>query len=275
MNLSLNRVSKKTKIRHRNEINNTFSSLPLAARRILFMAMAQLDSKDSLTEGQVFRVSASEYSNIADVDVSVAYKQMKEGVSELQSSVIKIKQSQLIKDIPNLNLKKDSLLSLNLTDYCVYTESEGYIDIVFSRSIEPYITKLKDSYTSQVLISSVRLTDSNASTFYQYLRKKISEGKLKGFDVGVTELKDELGLYGFAADDVNQKLYYYPQFKDFNKDFLSKNIAKISNLTEIKNLKFSIIEKQGRKASKLRFSYKIDKESEGDDYRIPKGFRGA
>ncbi|EDS5056091.1 replication initiation protein, partial [Salmonella enterica] len=30
-----------------------------------------------------------------------------------------------------------------------------------------------------------------------------------------------------------------------------------------------------RKASKLRFSYKIDKESEGDDYRIPKGFRGA
>ncbi|EAP2432806.1 replication initiation protein [Salmonella enterica] len=275
MNLSLNRVSKKTKIRHRNEINNTFSSLPLAARRILFMAMAQLDSKDSLTEGQVFRVSASEYSNIADVDVSVAYKQMKEGVSELQSSVIKIKQSQLIKDIPNLNLKKDSLLSLNLTDYCVYTESEGYIDIVFSRSIEPYITRLKDSYTSQVLISSVRLTDSNASTFYQYLRKKISEGKLKGFDVGVTELKDELGLYGFSDDDVNQRLYYYPQFKDFNKDFLSKNIAKISNLTEIKNLKFSIIEKQGRKASKLRFSYKIDKESEGDDYRIPKGFRGA
>ncbi|EGK6220163.1 replication initiation protein [Salmonella enterica] len=275
MNLSLNRVSKKTKIRHRNEINNTFSSLPLAARRILFMAMAQLDSKDSLTEGQVFRVSASEYSNIADVDVSVAYKQMKEGVSELQSSVIKIKQSQLIKDIPNLNLKKDSLLSLNLTDYCVYTESEGYIDIVFSRSIEPYITRLKDSYTSQVLISSVRLTDSNASTFYQYLRKKISEGKLKGFDVGVTELKDELGLYGFSDDDLNQRLYYYPQFKDFNKDFLSKNIAKISNLTEIKNLKFSIIEKQGRKASKLRFSYKIDKESEGDDYRIPKGFRGA
>ncbi|HAL6874149.1 TPA: replication initiation protein [Escherichia coli] len=275
MNLSLNRVSKKTKIRHRNEINNTFSSLPLAARRILFMAMAQLDSKDSLTEGQVFRVSASEYSNIADVDVSVAYKQMKEGVSELQSSVIKIKQSQLIKDIPNLNLKKDSLLSLNLTDYCVYTESEGYIDIVFSRSIEPYITRLKDSYTSQVLISSVRLTDSNASTFYQYLRKKISEGKLKGFDVGVTELKDELGLYGFSDDDVNQRLYYYPQFKDFNKDFLSKNIAKISNLTEIKNLKFSIIEKQGRKASKLRFSYKIDKESEGDDYRIPKGFRGV
>ncbi|EDF6423476.1 replication initiation protein, partial [Salmonella enterica subsp. enterica serovar Enteritidis] len=25
----------------------------------------------------------------------------------------------------------------------------------------------------------------------------------------------------------------------------------------------------------LRFSYQVDKESEGQDYRIPKGFRGA
>ncbi|EAB0027685.1 replication initiation protein, partial [Salmonella enterica subsp. enterica serovar Kentucky] len=29
-----------------------------------------------------------------------------------------------------------------------------------------------------------------------------------------------------------------------------------------------------RRASKLRFSYKIDKESEGIDIRIPYGFRG-
>lgn len=273
MYLSLARVTKKTKIRHRNEISHTFSSLPLAARRILFMAMAQLDSKDGLIEGHIFRVSASEYSKIADVDISVAYKQMREGVNELQSSVIKIKKSQILKDIHNLNFKKDSILSLNLTDYCVYTESEGLIDIVFSRSIEPYITRLKDSYTSQVLISSVRLTDSNASTFYQYLRKKISEGKLKGFDVNIIELKDELGLYTYLEDDVKQKYYFYPQFKDFNKDYLSKNIVKISNLTEIKSLKFEVIEKQGRKASKLRFSYKIDKESVGKDYRVPHGFR--
>ena len=271
MNLTLSRVSRKTKIRHRNEINNTFSSLPLSARRILFMAMAQLDSKYGLTEGQVFRVSAAEYSHIASVDISVAYKQMKDGVDELQASVIKIKKSQLLKDMPNLDLKKDSLLSLNLTDYCVYTESEGCINIVFSRSIEPYICKLKDSYTTQVLISSVRLTDSNASSFYQFLRKKISEGKTTGFDVNINDLKDELGLFSIVDDS---KVYYYPQFKDFNKDFLSKNIKKIVALTEINKLNFQIIEKQMRKASKLRFSYSIDKESEGQDYKIPKGFNG-
>ncbi len=68
--------------------------------------------------------------------------------------------------------------------------------------------------------------------------------------------------------ELKDKIYYYPQFKDFNKDYLSKNIKKIVSLTEIKGLKFEIIEKQARKASKLRFSYTIDKESEGQDYRV-------
>lgn len=44
--MKLANVTPKTKIRHRNEINTTFSMLPLSARRILFMAIAQLDSKN-------------------------------------------------------------------------------------------------------------------------------------------------------------------------------------------------------------------------------------
>ncbi|EAT5078559.1 Initiator of plasmid replication, partial [Salmonella enterica] len=52
--MNLLSVTKKTKIRHRNEINSTFSSLPLSARRILFMAMAQIDSREELSEGATF-----------------------------------------------------------------------------------------------------------------------------------------------------------------------------------------------------------------------------
>ncbi|MGQ7190782.1 RepB family plasmid replication initiator protein, partial [Escherichia sp. HC-CC] len=69
-------VTKKTKIRHRNEINSTFSSLPLSARRILFMAMAQIDSREELSEGATFRITAREYAFIADIDVTGAYRQL-------------------------------------------------------------------------------------------------------------------------------------------------------------------------------------------------------
>ncbi|WP_283570340.1 RepB family plasmid replication initiator protein [Escherichia coli] len=42
---------------------------------------------------------------------------------------------------------------MNLTSFCDYVESEGYVEIGFSNVIEPYITMLKDSYTTQVLLS--------------------------------------------------------------------------------------------------------------------------
>nr|WP_251000535.1 RepB family plasmid replication initiator protein [Escherichia coli]WGQ30496.1 RepB family plasmid replication initiator protein [Klebsiella pneumoniae] len=77
--MNLLSVTKKTKIRHRNEINSTFSSLPLSARRILFMAMAQIDSREELSEGATFRITAREYAFIADIDVTGAYRQLKEG----------------------------------------------------------------------------------------------------------------------------------------------------------------------------------------------------
>ncbi|EEG7823294.1 replication initiation protein, partial [Salmonella enterica] len=163
--MNLLKVTKKTKIRHRNEINNTFSSLPLSARRILFMAMAQIDTRQELSRGDVFRITAKEYAFIADIDMSVAYKQLREGAEELQASVIRIPKNKLINSIQNeksedkLKKKKtptDAVRVMNITSFCDYVESEGFVEIGFSNVIEPYITMLKDSYTTQVLLSSVR-----------------------------------------------------------------------------------------------------------------------
>nr|WP_251000536.1 RepB family plasmid replication initiator protein [Escherichia coli] len=84
---------------------------------------------------------------------------------------------------------------MNLTAFCDYVESEGYIDIAFSHVIEPYITMLKDSYTTQVLISSVRLADQNSNMLYQFIRKQYSSGKKTFFDIEVDVLKDELELF--------------------------------------------------------------------------------
>ncbi|EDT7384263.1 replication initiation protein [Salmonella enterica subsp. enterica] len=277
--MNLLKVTKKTKIRHRNEINNTFSSLPLSVRRILFMAMAQIDTRQELSRGDVFRITAKEYAFIADIDMSVAYKQLREGAEELQASVIRIPKNKLINSIQNeksedkLKKKKtptDAVRVMNITSFCDYVESEGFVEIGFSNVIEPYITMLKDSYTTQVLLSSVRLTDQNANILYQFIRKQISMGKTKSFDITVTDLKDELELYKLKNDN---KIYLYQNYKDFNKAFLNKNIDKINQFTEIKKLSVTIIERVSRKASKLRFSYTIDKESEGQDYRVPHGFR--
>lgn len=233
------------------------------------MAIAQLDSKLMIAQGQTFRITAAEYAIIADVDISVAYKQLKEGAKELQSSIISIPKSKLLEPftrageplLPKIGKKSpaDTIRSLNLTEYCDYAESESTIELSFTRHIEPYICRLKDGYTTQVLLSSARLSEANASSFYQLIRKNISAGKKNYFDIGVDELKDELNLFKVEND---QKTYLYPDFKIFNRAFLKKNMETINEVTEISGLTFDVVEKEGRKASVLRFSYSIKNDVE-------------
>ncbi|MGK0272784.1 MAG: hypothetical protein ACI88H_003460, partial [Cocleimonas sp.] len=66
--MDLANISSKTKVRHKTDINRTLSQMPLSSRRVLFMAIAQLDSKRLIKKGQVFRIYASEYAKIAKLE---------------------------------------------------------------------------------------------------------------------------------------------------------------------------------------------------------------
>ena len=103
--------------------------------------------------------------------------------------------------------------------FVIMLKVKDILILLFSHVIEPYITMLKDSYTTQVLISSVRLADQNSNMLYQFIRKQYSSGKKTFFDIEVDVLKDELELFRI---DNGEKVYLYQNFKDFNKVFLQK-----------------------------------------------------
>lgn len=266
MKMKLKNVTPNTKIRHRNEINTTLSQLPLSARRLIFMAIAQVeDTKKMIPEGEVFRIRASEYAEVADINVSLAYRQMKEGAEILQNSTLAVPREQLIEPFKRdgshstaskRKIAKDAVRVLNITDYCEYSESAGYIDICFTRTMEPYISLLAGGYTTQVLLSATRLSEGNASSLYQLVRKNISMGKIRYFEVYIDDLKDELGL--FTVEN-GIKTYQYEQFKSFTQFFLKRSVETIKEVTELKDLSYEVCEKLGRKATKLRFSYTVSK----------------
>ena len=142
-------------------------------------------------------------------------------------------------------------------------DGNGYVDISFSRQMEPYICMIEGNYTTQVLLSSARLRDTNASNLYQLIRQKISEKKERYFDIGVDELKDELALF---TTHYKEKIYSYPLFKEFNRSVIKLSIETITDTTEIKDLKVEIIERKQRKASKLRFTYRVDEQMKFDGF---------
>ena len=267
--MNLANVSSKTKVRHKTDINRTLTGIPLSSRRVLFMAIAQLDSKKLVKQEQVFRIYASEYAKLAGIEMNTAYEQLKDASICLQKQLISIPKNELLPPIPRVGDRPwvkptgTGTRMLNITEFCDYEDGDGFVDIAFSRQMEPYICMIEGNYTTQVLLSSARLRDSNASNLYQLIRQKISEKKDRYFDVSVDGLKDELGL--FTTFNKERK-YSYPLFKDFNKSVIKRSIETITGTTEIKNISVEIIERKKRKASKLRFSYRVDEQMKFDGF---------
>ncbi len=115
-------------------------------------------------------------------------------------------------------------------------------------------------------MSVVSLSSVNAASLYQLIRKHYSANSRLGFfDISIDELKDELNLY--SIDDDGNKEYKYPDFPIFKRDVLNKSVKEIIKLTEVKNLKFEVSGKLGRKVDRLKFSYSLDSVNLTDDER--------
>ena len=265
-------VNKKTKIRHRNELNHTLAQLPLPAKRVMYMALAPIDSKEPLERGRVFKIRAEDLAALAKITPSLAYRQLKEGGKILGASKISLRGDDIIALAQELNLpftakNSPEELDLNITEWSAYSSDEGYLSLKFTRTIEPYISSLigkKNKFTTQLLTASLRLSSQYSSSLYQLIRKHYSNFKKKNyFIISVEELKDELIAYTFDKDGNVE--YKYPDFPIFKRDVLNKAIAEIKNKTEISFIGFTVHEKEGRKISKLKFEFVIDEDEFSGD----------
>lgn len=276
MRVTMNKksLSRLTKVRHRNDLNLTLSALPIVAKKVLFLAMSQINSKNEFDDDHIFYVSASDYVQWANVKANAAYAALKEGAAILDSVLLKLNNEDILnlKNELKLPFTKKNIpdsMNLSLTEFSVYYNDEGRIGIKFTNSAKRFLCNLvgvEKKYTTQVLLSVVSLSSVNAASLYQLIRKHYSANSRLGFfDISIDELKDELNLY--SIDEDGNKEYKYPDFPIFKRDVLNKSVKEIIKLTEVKNLKFEVSGKLGRKVDRLKFSYSLDSVNLTDDER--------
>ncbi len=280
-------ISKRTKIRHRNELNATLSGLPLSAKRVLFLALASVEPNEKIEKDKIFSVDARIYSELAEVDLSWAYKQLREGADTLKSSFLSLTKDDVVLLGEYLNIPEDfksnprEYLDLNITKICGYNKESSTVDIVFSDAIQPYISELvgkNNKYTTQSLTSAVRLSSQYSSALYQLVRKKHSLNKyISCFTISVDELKQELSCFDVVN---NQIVYKYEMYKVFKREVLDKALKEILLKTEVKELSYSVAGRNGRKIEKLEFIFKIDDspetgKTEQEEYLVDFSMRKA
>lgn len=270
--MSSMKISAKTKIRHRNELNQTLAQLPLPAKRVIFMALAPIDSKTPIEEGRVFKIRAEDLSAVSEISPSAAYKQLQEGAKILKHASLVLTGDDVVALAGDLSLPysskyKPSDLDLSITDFCAYFKNEGFLELRFSRAIEPYISNLignKNKYTTQFFTSTMRLSGKHSFSLYQLIRMNYSRSKGKcDFVISIKDLKEEIIAYTFNSDgDIE---YLYPSFPIFKRDVLNKAISEIEKKTEIKKIFVSVHAKEGRKVSSLKFEFVLDESVEAEE----------
>lgn len=268
------KITKKTKIRHRNELNKTLSQLPLQAKRVVYLALAPIDSKNPIENGRIFKVTASDLSEAAGISLTLAYQQLKEGAKLLKDSSLLLTGNDIVllsKDLglPYTEKNRPNEIDLSITDYCAYFNNSGYLEIRFSRSMEPYISNLvgeKNRYTTKFLSSAVKLSGMYSSSLYQLIRKNyLMKSSYVKFKININDLKDEILAYEVGENE--EVVYKYPEFPIFKREVLNKAIKEITSKTEVVDIQITIVEKVGKKASKLLFECQVKDEVLSDDVK--------
>lgn len=241
-------VKKNTKIYHRNDARPSLARMELPARRILYLCIVQQEREAGgdiiFDKDRKYIITAKEYAALCDVDISVAYKQLKDGIKNIRTHLMEVPEDEINPD-PSKE-KNDRVLMFTVANYSVYSDGEGYVELKLDPIIAPYISKLKSNFTGQFLLSGLRLPDSNANKIYLLLREWISSGMSIYKDVFVDDIKTKLLV---------NNIPYYSDFKEFKRTFWSRGVKKIIETTEFSKIEMEIIERRKRKAHKVRISY--------------------
>lgn len=245
----LKRVNDATMCRHSDDLQFSMAKLTLQAKRVLVLMLAQISNptEKPTDESLTFKIKASDFARICDVDIKSSYALLEQAVNDLSVSFI-------YKDLSLGELRRTRKTAI--LDDLVYFHDEGYCELSLNKKNYHYFFELVKSFTSNNVHEVVRLDEKNLFNFYQVLNKRYSKGNINpnyktGFVIGVDELKDEMWLFEVSGND---KKYSYNEFKYFNK-FLKKMSADISRSTSFKNISIEIAEKKGRKATNLKISY--------------------
>lgn len=253
--VKLSTMTKNKKIYHRNDLRLALSKLSLPPRRILWLILAQLNKNDDgdiiYHENTVFMIHAREYAALCDIDESVAYKQLKTGVEEIRTHLMRISESDLYppEELTKRNRPKDTMVLFTIANYGAYSDGSGFIEVQLDPIMTPFISKFKSNFTGQFLLSSLRLSDTNASKLYLLLREWVSSGCMLYKEIEFEELREKLDLQNVAT---------YSEFKHFKGLFFGRAIKSLLESTEFTKIDMEIIERRARKAHKVRISYEFN-----------------
>lgn len=220
------------KITKSNALVEAAYHLSLAEQRLVLMAIAQTDSRNPSAESHTFRVRATDYAELFNVDLSTAYEALADAAHRLyERSMTRITKpddkTEIVEDVRWIDRR------LITKDRRKVTE----LEVSWSRHIQPYLTLLRDKFTSYELRQVIRLQSPYAIRLYEWLVQWIDTGEVH---ITLEEFRTRL--------DLGRK---YPRFSSLRERVIEPAVDAINLHTDLE-LEWEPIRKK-RKVIRLLF----------------------
>ncbi len=154
-----------------NKVVEASYMLTLAEQRVLLACIAQIDSKNELTEGYRFEVTASGVADLVGLEnLSTAYRDLKKAADKLYERSVVIDDP----DPDNPKIEKRKFRWISCIDYI---PGEGKLALSFSVGIIPYLSQLSREFTKYKLKHVARFESVYSIRLYELLVQWSSAGE--------------------------------------------------------------------------------------------------
>ena len=203
------------KVTKSNALVEAAYHLSLAEQRLVLMAIAQTDSRNPSAEAHTFRVRATDYAELFQVDLATAYEALADAAHRLyERSMTKITRP---------DEKTEIVEDVRWIDRRLVKKEQRYVtelEVSWSRHIQPYLTVLRDKFTSYELRQVIRLQSPYAIRLYEWLVQWL--GTTGEVHMTLEEFRTRL--------DLGKK---YPRFTDLRKFVLQPSVDSINLHTNL------------------------------------------
>lgn len=154
-----------------NKVVEASYMLSLAEQRVLLACIAQIDSKQELTENYRFEITASGVADLAGLDsLSNAYRDLKKATEKLYERSVIIDDP----DPDNPQIAQRKMRWISSIDY---VPGDGKLVLSFSVGIIPYLSQLSREFTKYKLKHVARFESVYSIRLYELLVQWSSAGE--------------------------------------------------------------------------------------------------
>ena len=240
----------------KRQVVPTMNKLSLEAQKLLSLVLAQVNPKQMILKDMRFRIRIEDYQTLAGIkSPKVAWRHMQLACKELSETRLDIEPDDVL---PLINRKEDGVgllrkhrpshRNIGLVDYADYYPYLKEIELMFTRSFEPYVvqvTKVTPYHRDKVL-TTLKISSDTTMRLYRKLSEFASnKRKEHWWRVSIDEFKVVMGL---SSDS-------YSDYRNLRRRVIEPALKLLNEHSEYDMITVDT-DTKGRKVVGLYFKYK-------------------